>query len=90
MQKISNRNIKRFLKKHQYIIIQVELANLPKEEYLSRIYIPADFDQRMEELIVKYTQPQKLSHHTGRRIAVALLAALIAATVTVMSVSAAR
>ena len=90
MQKISNRNIIRFLKKYQDIIIQAELADLPTAEDLSHIYIPAEFDRRMEELIVKYIQPQKLSHHTGRRIAVALLAALIAATVTVMSVSAAR
>ena len=82
MQKISNRNIIRFLKKYQDIIIQAELADLPTAEDLSHIYIPAEFDRRMEELIVKYIQPQKLSHHTGRRIAVALLAALIAATVT--------
>ena len=59
--------------------VQIDYSNSRKEQ------------QFFEKTLHKYdTTYHVTTHHTGRRIAVALLAALIAATVTVMSVSAAR
>lgn len=90
MQRISDKDIARFFEKYQDEIIQMELSNLPSDEELSQVYIPAEYDHRIEQLIDNYSHQSKKATHTGRRIAIAILAALIAATVTVMSVSAAR
>lgn len=90
MKRISDKDIARFFEKYQDEIIQMELSDLPTDEELSQVHIPAEYDRRIEQLIDDYSHQSKKATHTGRRIAIAILAALIAATVTVMSVSASR
>ena len=74
-------------------IVKVNSVSLLEEmpEFQIDYSSPKKEQQFFDKVLHKYDTTYHVKvHHTGRRIAVALLAALIAATVTVMTVSAAR
>ncbi|WP_195984309.1 DUF4367 domain-containing protein [Clostridium sp. D33t1_170424_F3] len=90
--RITDQALTKFYKTYSPVLIANNLAGIPSEKELQDIFIPREFDARIESLIASLNDrsnniPGKKS---GKRTMIILVAALIAAATAVMTVSAAR
>lgn len=89
--RITDKELRDLFKKYEDVLIADTLLSLPSDEEIAKVYIPPEFDLRMELLIADYVQrTSKPIRHIGRRVAIAFIAALIAASLTLVASAAAR